>query len=178
MPRDGSFRVSAAPTGWVCDLVSGERLLLWAYRSWLEGLTARQPTRHQEVWNGLSRQLGAEPARRLLGALSRLIYRCVREAQGEIAYHPNCCRQVGPDECRLLGLVAATGHCEAALARDQAARLLRGGSGEDLLSPAAEIAGVLQEAGYDLPLRRTDDRSEGILRAVEALPTLDRSLPN
>ncbi|WP_119169373.1 hypothetical protein [Algihabitans albus] len=178
MPRDGLFRRPDAPSDSVCDLAAGERLLLWSYRSWLEGLVAKQPKRHEQVWSGLSRELGTEPARRLLGALSRLIYRCVREAQGEIAYNPNCCRRVGPDEYRLLALIAAAGRQEAAVARDQARRLLRGGPGEDLLSPAAEIATVLSEAGYDLPRRPADERSEAILRAVEALPLLDRSRPN
>lgn len=178
MPRDGSFRLPAAPTAWVCDLAAGERLLLWSYRSWLEGLVAKQPQRHEQVWSGLSRQLGVEPARCLLGALSRLIYRCVREAQGEISYNPNCCRQVGADEYRLLALIAAAGRGDQGAAQDQAQRLLRGGTGEDLFSPAAEIAAVLSDAGYDLPDRPTDDRSEAILRAVEALPMLDRSRPN
>ena len=47
-----------------------------------------------------------------------------------------------------------------------------------MVSPAREIAAVLSDAGYDLPERPTDERSEAILRAVEALPMLDRSLPN
>ncbi len=178
MPRDGLIRCSESPPTSVAELAAGERLLLWAYRLWLEGLIGRAPARHERVWRGLSRELGPARARRLLTALSRLIYRCVQAAAGEIAFNPSCCRRVGADEHRLLGLVAAAGRAPRTLAEARAAGLLRGGRGGELVAPAAEIAAVLEEAGYGLPSRPVDARSDAILRAAEALPLLDRRLPN
>jgi hypothetical protein len=188
MPRDGFFQSQrfskgaagsdpAVPT-LVWQLSSSERLLLWAWRLWLEGLVERDPARHQRAWSGLSGMLGAEKARRLLDGVSRLIFRCVRESQGEIAFNPSCCRRLGIDEYRLLCLVSLAGQGELHAAYAEAEGLLRGGAAPALLEPAVELAAALEDAGHDLPVRRTDARTAAILRAAEELTTLGRDQAN
>lgn len=183
MPRDGLLplprtpRLPEVPT-LVWQLSASERLLLWAWRLWLEGLVARDAARHERAWSGLSGMLGAAPARRLVDALSRLIFRCVREAQGEIAYNPSCCRRLGADEYRLLCLVSAAGAGDLAAARAEADGLLRGGAAPALLPPAVELAAALAAAGHSLPERRTDPRTAAILRGAEELAVLGRERAN
>jgi hypothetical protein len=181
MPRDGVRFLEAEPQDpptLVWMLSSGERLLLWAWRLWLEGTVHKDPARLERTWSGTIRMLGPERARRALDAMQALIYRSVRHARGEISYNPSCCRRVGPDEYRLLCLVAAAGAGETAAAEAHARALLAGGDGADLLTPARELAEALAEAGYALPHRPADPRHAAILRAAEEMATLDRSVAN
>jgi hypothetical protein len=181
MPRDGFVRshpaaetveTAAPPPTLVAELGAGERLLLWTWRTWLDGLAKRDAERQERAWTNLSAMLGPAEARALLDAVSRLIYRCVHAARGEIVYHPNCCRRVAPDEYRLLGLVAACAAGDANTAEHHAAILLRGGATAGVRDAGTRLASALVAAGHTLPHRPADARSDALVRAADALASL------
>jgi hypothetical protein len=138
--------VSSPPA--MADLDPGERLLVWAFRSWVSGTENRPVVRAE-----FHRQLAPRQAAVALRALEDLVDAIQGAACRVLHYHAPCCPCVGPDEMCVVTLVAAAQERNTGLARAAAHCLVCPDASEQLAVAAEALGDVLARHGLALPQR-------------------------
>lgn len=118
-------------------LAEEERVLIRAFRRWVEGGSACDA-----AWNQIAARFGGRPGRPIMAALILLVERLRDSTRRTIQHHAACCPCLSVDELRLLNLVAVAGTGRIDRARGLAADLI----GIDTYSDGAQAL----SAGLDL----------------------------
>lgn len=145
------------------ELAEGEHLVAWSLRRWLAGHADNDARHWLRVWNRLAGALGADDGRVALGGLETLVRVICNDARRPVRYHRPCCTMLGPDEFRVVALVAACQQGRWAVARGHAEWLVGGDGVGDLLHAASRLAGALARRGRVLPPRDAQRAEEPAL---------------
>jgi hypothetical protein len=149
----GTSICRAVPPSRLAQLSGVERLLLWAVRRWIAGLSGHDYAQWEQVSQCLESQLGYAEGHTATAGLARAIQAICCHARGRFDFGPACCGQVSADEALLLALIAAEQHEDPA-APLLASRLV-GDDGCAMLGDGAQdIAGAFLRCGHRLPDRR------------------------
>lgn len=140
------------------ELTEGERLIVGNFRRWIAGHADGNPNHWLVVWNDFAGQLGAADGKAALGGLEALVRVIWAHARRSVRYHRPCCAMLGPDEWRVVSLVATCQSGEWPAARLLAEWLVGDEGIGDLLGAGSRLAQALRKCGHDLPLRRAEAR--------------------
>jgi hypothetical protein len=136
------------PWTWLTDLAEGEQLVVWAFRTWLEGSDSRPALANAFLLHcGI---LNAEAAGK---NFERLADTLACHSRRTLGFHRAECIAVSASERTLLALIAAV----QADNRDYAAAVIRWlvprEAAADVERHATAFAGVLALSGLELPVR-------------------------
>lgn len=140
------------------QLTEGERLIAGNFRRWIAGHADGNPQHWMIVWNDLVGKLGAADGKAALGGLEALVRVIWSHARRSVRYHRPCCAMLGPDEYRVVALVAACQAGEWPAARLLAEWLVGDDGVGDLLGAGSRLARAIRKCGHDLPNRREASR--------------------
>lgn len=154
------------------DLLSHrpDRLVVTGFRNIMAACDLGDTQCWEAVWAQYIAELGAAPARRMVGELqfwARSVRQC---AERPLRYYPHCCRHLCHDECMALSLIAAAQADDEATG-ELAARYLTGQCRKERLGELWEaslsFAEALGQAGqHVIPVPR--DVVESIFRVQQA----------
>lgn len=139
------------------QLAQGERLVVTAFRRWVAGCGNADGRELERAWSDLCFELGANPAREAMLALSRIVSTLRRSARRPIRHHEPLCMQLTADEVAIAALVASGQQEGTEEARSKAAWLVRPDGSAALAGGARALGDRLRDAGVLLP-RRTGGR--------------------
>jgi hypothetical protein len=130
-----------------------ERLVVTGFRNIMAACELGDMDCWEAVWQHYIAELGAAPARRMMGELQYWARSLRRHAGRPLSYYPQCCRQLCHDECMALSVVAAAQAGDEATGL-LAARYLTGVSAPralaDVWQATLPFACALSEAGQTM----------------------------
>ena len=136
------------PWTWLTALTESEQLVVWAFRTWLEGSDGRAA-----LGNAFLLHCGILNAEAAGGNFERLADTLACHSRRTLGFHRAECIAVSASERTLLALIAAM----QADDREYAAAVIRWlvpcAAAADLERHAAAFAHVLAKSGQELPLR-------------------------
>lgn len=136
------------------ELDISERLVVWAFRRWIQGLRRNDGAHWAMVGREFGRQFNGQDGTRALAGFARLIDSWQRYARRVVRLHQACCPCLSADEASLIGFVAACQGLSPSLARVRAESLVRDEGVGDLLEAGMQLAAVMRRHGLPLPQRR------------------------
>ncbi|MEM7530001.1 MAG: hypothetical protein AAF416_20475 [Pseudomonadota bacterium] len=144
MTRVRSTAIDRRRKAWLAETRPADQLLILTLRRWLDG-----PDGQEAVWNGLAREIGAVPARRLLKTFECFLIALSRGVRRTLTRHAACCPCVGADELLLADMVRAAGRGDHETAGARAAEVVRVADRAIVLERAEKLGLLLDDMGLD-----------------------------
>lgn len=139
------------------ELEVSERLIVWAFRRWVQGLRRNDGTQWAMVGKEFGRQFNGPDGTAALAGFARLIDGLQHGARRTVRLHQACCPCLAADEVSLVCFVAACQRPAAPLARVRAESLVHTDGVGDLLQAGSRLAGLMRRHGLVLPQRTRSD---------------------
>jgi len=154
----GEFKAQGAawPTS-MMELDVSERLIVWAFRLWVQGLRRNDGTQWALVVKEFGRLFKGSDGTAALAGFARLIDGLRHSARRTVRLHQACCPCLTADEVSLVCFVAACQRPAASLARVRAESLVRAEGVGDMLQAGSRLAGFMRRHGLLLPQRTQSD---------------------
>ena len=152
--------IGAPGTAWptsMMELDVSERLIVWAFRRWVQGLRHNDGTHWALVGREFGRQFNGPDGTKALAGFARLIDGLQHGARRTVRLHQACCPCLAADEVSLVCFVAACQRPAALVARVRAESLVHADGVGDLLQAGSLLADLMQRHGLMLPQRTQSD---------------------
>ncbi|MEM7171379.1 MAG: hypothetical protein AAF530_14500 [Pseudomonadota bacterium] len=137
----------------VSELHPAEALFLRCFRSWVLGIVS-QDTRHwDQVWNTIGVSFPADDRAQVMSHFIEMIRSLELHGRRVIHHHQPDCPCVGPDELKVLTLLAACQNRRPHLARNIAQELVGDGGQNPLFAASITLAQLFEKCGLAMPVR-------------------------